>query len=46
MFQNKLKIKGETTYKGNVIKFEGYKNLTTNEIENAYPILPQKGKII
>ena len=38
--QNKIKIKGEVIYKGNKISFEGYKNTITNEIENAYPILP------
>lgn len=39
MKQNKLKIEGQTTYNGKVIKFGGIKNLETGEIENAYPVI-------
>ena len=38
--QSKEKIIGEVIYKGEIIKFEGYRNLVTKEIENAYPVLP------
>ena len=37
---NKVKVKGETIFNGRKIKFEGYRNLVTNEIENAYSVLP------
>ena len=37
---NKVKVKGETIFNGRKIKFEGYRNVVTNEIENAYPVLP------
>ena len=37
---NKVKVKGETIFNGQKIKFEGYRNVVTNEIENAYPVLP------
>ena len=38
--QSKERIRGEVIYKGKVLKFEGYRNTITKEIENAYPILP------
>ena len=37
--QGKVKIQGEIPYNGGILKFEGIKNLATNEIENAYPVL-------
>ena len=37
---DKVKVTGETIFNGQKIKFEGYRNVVTNEIENAYPVLP------
>ncbi len=37
--QNKIKYEGQVSYKGKILKFEGYKNMNTGEIENAYPVL-------
>ena len=37
--QKKIKYKGQVSYKGKKLKFEGYKNIDTGEIENAYPVL-------
>ena len=37
--QNKIKYKGQVSYKGKILKFKGYKNMNTGEIENAYPVL-------
>ncbi len=37
--QNKFLYQGEVSYKGKKIKFEGYYNKKTGEIENAYPVL-------
>ncbi|SES15936.1 hypothetical protein [Lachnobacterium bovis] len=37
--QNKIKYEGQVSYKGKILKFEGFKNMDTGEIENAYPVL-------
>ncbi|MDU0072829.1 EndoU domain-containing protein [Bacillus sp. FSL M8-0052] len=37
--QNKLIIQGEADYHGKKLKFEGIKNVETDEIENAFPVL-------
>ena len=37
--QKKIKYKGQVSYKGKILKFEGFKNMDTGEIENAYPVL-------
>ena len=37
--QKKIKYKGQVSYKGKILKFEGFKNMDTGEIENAHPVL-------
>ncbi|WP_051604924.1 CdiA family toxin C-terminal domain-containing protein [Lachnobacterium bovis] len=37
--QNKRLLQGQVSYKGKILKFEGFKNMNTGEIENAYPVL-------
>lgn len=37
--QNKVLHQGKVLYKGKTLKFEGFKNMNTGEIENAYPVL-------
>ncbi len=37
--QNKVLYQGKVSYKGKTLKFEGFKNMNTGEIENAYPVL-------
>ena len=37
--QKKIKYKGQVLYRGKILKFEGFKNIDTGEIENAYPVL-------
>ena len=37
--QNKVLYQGKVLYKGKILKFEGFKNMNTGEIENAYPVL-------
>ena len=37
--QKKIIYRGQVSYKGKKLKFEGSKNMDTGEIENAYPVL-------
>ncbi|WP_207645676.1 CdiA family toxin C-terminal domain-containing protein [Lachnobacterium bovis] len=37
--QNKVLYQGKVSYKGKTLKFEGFENMNTGEIENAYPVL-------
>lgn len=37
--QNKIKYEGQVSYKGKILKFEGFKNIDTGKIENAYLVL-------
>ena len=42
--QKKILYKGQVSYKGKTLKFEGFKNIDTGEIENAYPVLEWSAK--